>query len=98
MCGIAGYVGTELPESARAALVRGSQQWRLDPLLPKLRGMFPFAVWDQPRRPLSLVRDRLGVKPLIYTVRNGCLAFASTVRALRQAGLAGEIDATAVTE
>jgi asparagine synthase (glutamine-hydrolysing) len=79
-------------------LLRGYQQWGLDVLAPKLRGMFAFAVWDQPRRTLSLVRDRLGVKPLIYTRRNGNLAFASTVSALRQAGLAGEIDATAVTE
>jgi asparagine synthase (glutamine-hydrolysing) len=79
-------------------LVRGYQQWGIDSLVSKLRGMFAFAVWDQPRRSLWLVRDRLGVKPLIYTVRNGCLAFASTVRALREAGLTGGIDSTAVTE
>ena len=79
-------------------LVRGYEQWGLDTLVRKLRGMFAFAVWDEPRRTLSLVRDRLGVKPLIYTARHGCLAFASTVRALRQAELAGEIDPRAVSE
>ena len=79
-------------------LVRGYQQWGLDTLVPKLRGMFAFAIWDQARRTLWLVRDRLGVKPLIYTTRNGTLAFASTVRALRQAGLTGEIDTKAITE
>ena len=79
-------------------LVRGYQQWGIDRLVEKLRGMFAFAVWDQARRTLWLVRDRLGVKPLIYTARSGSLAFASTVRALRQAGLAGEIDPAAVAE
>jgi asparagine synthase (glutamine-hydrolysing) len=79
-------------------LVRGYEQWGIDALVSKLRGMFAFAIWDQRRRTLSLVRDRLGVKPLIYTTKNGALAFASTVRALRQAGLAGEIDTTAVAE
>jgi asparagine synthase (glutamine-hydrolysing) len=45
------------------------------------------------------VRDRLGVKPLVYAARReGTLAFASTVRALRRGGFAGEIDERAVTE
>ncbi len=79
-------------------LLRGYGEWGIDALVEKLRGMFAFAVWDQPRHTLFLVRDRLGVKPLIYTARNGCIAFASTVRALHQAGLAGEIDAAAVSE
>ena len=79
-------------------LVRGYQQWGIGALVPKLRGMFAFAIWDQPHRTLSLVRDRLGVKPLIYTTHNGALAFASTIRALHQAGLTGGIDSTAVAE
>lgn len=79
-------------------LLRGYQQWGIDVLVPKLHGMFAIAVWDETRRALTLVRDRLGVKPLIYTIRNGCLAFASTVRALRQAGLTGDLDPTAMNE
>jgi asparagine synthase (glutamine-hydrolysing) len=79
-------------------IVRGYQEWGIDALVSKLHGMFAIAVWDERRRTLTLVRDRLGVKPLIYTARNGCLAFASTVRALRQAGLAGDIDPTAISE
>jgi hypothetical protein len=40
----------------------------------------------------------LGVKPLAYCVRNGEIAFASTVAALRAAGFGGEIDPQAVLE
>lgn len=79
-------------------LVRGYQQWGIDQLAPKLRGMFAFAVWDNRCRKLFLVRDRLGVKPLIYCAQDGRLAFASTVTALRAAGLADEIDPQAVLE
>ena len=44
------------------------------------------------------MRDRLGVKPLVYAVSDGQLAFASTVRALRLGGFVGEIDEQAVAE
>ena len=60
--------------------------------LARLRGMFAFALWDDRKRTLFLVRDRLGVKPLVYSYQNGQIAFASTVRALRAAGFADEID------
>jgi asparagine synthase (glutamine-hydrolysing) len=79
-------------------LVRGYEQWGIDDLVKRLRGMFAFAIWDERRKTLNLVRDRLGVKPLIYAVKNGRIGFASTVTALRAAGLAGEIDSQAVLE
>src|SRR5687768_15156683 len=67
-------------------LVHGYRQWGIDALLPKLRGMFAVGIWDNPRRTLTLVRDRLGVKPLVYAIRDGQLAFASTITALHAAG------------
>lgn len=79
-------------------LVRGYREWGIDPLVARLRGMFAFGIWDHPRCTLTLVRDRLGVKPLAYCARNGEIAFASTVGALRAAGLGGEIDPQAVLE
>jgi len=79
-------------------LVHGYQQWGIDRLVSRLKGMFAFGLWDEATRTLFLVRDRLGVKPLAYSVRDGRLAFASTVRALREGGFAEEIDAQAVAE
>ncbi|MGH9559066.1 MAG: asparagine synthase (glutamine-hydrolyzing), partial [Bryobacteraceae bacterium] len=79
-------------------LVHGYSHWGIDELVSRLHGMFAFALWDQRARKLFLVRDRLGVKPLIYSMRDGRLGFASTVRALRSGGFGGEIDPRAVLE
>ncbi|NLX74167.1 MAG: asparagine synthetase B, partial [Bacteroidales bacterium] len=51
-------------------------------------GMFAIAVWDIQERKLTLVRDRMGVKPLYYSHQNGHLIFSSEVRALLASGLA----------
>lgn len=79
-------------------LLHGYVHWGIDGLLHRLRGMFALGLWDNRRGSLFLVRDRLGVKPLYYTVSGDTIAFASTARALRSAGLASEIDPQAVAE
>ncbi len=48
----------------------------------RLRGMFAFSIFDQSRRHLFIVRDHFGQKPLYYSFSNGCIWFASQVRAL----------------
>ena len=63
-------------------ILRGYEAWGLEGLLPKLRGMFAFAILDWNKREVFLVRDRMGLKPLIYTTANGGLAFGSLVRAV----------------
>src|SRR5689334_2157102 len=79
-------------------LLHGYDAWGLDKLLERIRGMFAFALWDDRKRTVFLVRDRLGVKPLLYSAQNGQLAFASTARALRAGGFASEIDDLAIAE
>ena len=79
-------------------LLHGYRRWGIDGLVARLRGMFAFGLWDNPNRTLYLVRDRLGIKPLLYAARNGSIAFASTVRALRAAGWAGDLDQDALAE
>jgi asparagine synthase (glutamine-hydrolysing) len=80
-------------------LLHGFREWGIDGLVARLRGMFAFALWDERTRRAFLVRDRLGVKPLLYARRpDGALVFGSTVPALRGAGMAGELDADAVSD
>jgi asparagine synthase (glutamine-hydrolysing) len=50
----------------------------------KMRGMFAFAIWDDKRKTLLLARDRLGIKPLFYTMTDGRFAFGSELKVLLQ--------------
>lgn len=52
--------------------------------LEPLRGMFAFAVWDKKLRRLFLARDRLGIKPLFYSLSKHGIAFASELRTLME--------------
>lgn len=79
-------------------LLHGFRQWGIDELTRRIAGMFAFAIWDDRSRELFLVRDRLGVKPLVFAAHGQQVAFASTARALRAAGLGGELDAQAVMD
>ena len=66
-------------------------------LVHRLRGMFAFALWDERRQRLLLVRDRLGIKPAYYRVLPDGVVFASELKSLHAAGLVdGDLDAGAV--
>ena len=56
-------------------------------MLNRLNGMFTFAIWDKLEKKLTLVRDRMGVKPLYYSFYNETLYFASEQKALFTAGV-----------
>ena len=61
--------------------------------LPRLNGMFHFAIWDNQERMLTLARDHVGIKPLYYAVvpgtarERGSFIFASEVKAILASGL-----------
>ena len=76
-------------QSDTEVILHGYEEWGIEGLLAKLRGMFAFGLYDS-RRGLILARDRMGIKPLYYFVqeKTGLLIFASEVKALLRSGLA----------
>ncbi|HEY4628555.1 MAG TPA: asparagine synthase (glutamine-hydrolyzing) [Flavobacterium sp.] len=56
-------------------------------MLNRLNGMFAFAIWDKIEKKLTVVRDRMGVKPLYYSFYNETFYFASEQKALFSAGI-----------
>lgn len=62
-------------------ILHAFEQWGID-CLHKFRGMFAIALWDVAKQELWLVRDRMGVKPLYFSIHDGRLTFASEIKAL----------------
>ncbi len=62
-------------------LLHGYEEYGPD-LVKKLRGMYAFCVWDKVEKTLFCARDMFGIKPFYYAQMNGCLLFASEVKAL----------------
>ena len=61
-------------------LLHGYEQWGKD-LLPRLRGMFAFAIWDRSAQTLFCARDHFGIKPLYYyQAEDGTLLFGSEIK------------------
>lgn len=66
-------------------LVEAMSRWGVERTLDRVDGMFAFAVWDSTLRQVTLVRDRLGEKPLYYgTLPHGEVVFGSSVDSLRR--------------
>jgi asparagine synthase (glutamine-hydrolysing) len=57
------------------------QQYGID-FINRLNGQFAIAIWDNRKKELILIRDRVGIRPLFYTIRNKELYFASEIKAL----------------
>jgi len=73
-------------------------EWGLEAAIPRFNGQFAIALWDRQARRLSLVRDRLGVKPLYYGWMGKVFLFGSELKALRaHPAFTPEIDRQALT-
>ena len=79
-------------------VLRAYEHWGAD-CLPRLRGMFAFAIWDGRRRRLLLARDRLGIKPLYYVQQGDLFAFASEPKALlAHPAISARVDPSALAD
>lgn len=79
-------------DSDAEVLLASFAEWDHD-CLPRLNGMFAFAIWDNKERRLTLARDHVGIKPLYYALlpannrRPGTLLFGSEIKAILASGL-----------
>jgi asparagine synthase (glutamine-hydrolysing) len=62
-------------------ILHAFEEWGID-CVQKFRGMFAIALWDAKKRQLWLIRDRIGIKPLYYSIHHGRITFASEIKAL----------------
>jgi asparagine synthase (glutamine-hydrolysing) len=62
-------------------ILHAYQHWGID-MISRLRGMFAIAILDLRIKKLWLIRDRMGLKPMVYSCIDGNLAFGSTVRSV----------------
>ena len=79
--GDAGWRGTSDTETLLLGYARWGRQ-----LLDRLKGMFAFVIYDHARQELFVARDRLGIKPLYYTLDGGSFRLASEVKVLTGSG------------
>ncbi len=63
-------------------IVHAYEEWGIEALLRKLRGMFTFAIYDTKSQRLIIARDRLGIKPIYYSHNNDTVIFASEIKAI----------------
>jgi asparagine synthase (glutamine-hydrolysing) len=63
-------------------VVHGYEQWGIDGLVGRIEGDYAIGLWDAKKEALFLIRDRIGVKPLYFTMPDGQIMFASEIKAL----------------
>ena len=68
-------------QSDTESILHAYEEWG-ESCVDRLRGMFAFAVWDEPRRRMFLARDAAGVKPLYWTETGDRRLFASEIKSL----------------
>ena len=78
-------------------ILEGAAVWGIEEMVRRLWGMFAFALWDRKKRALTLVRDRVGIKPLFWGRFGDLIVFGSEMKALlAHGGWAPELNRNAV--
>ncbi len=67
-------------------ILSGFDRWGVESTIQKMNGMFAIAVWDTREQELTLVRDRVGIKPLYYAFSDKGLLFASELSSIEACG------------
>ena len=67
-------------------IINAYKEWGCD-CFSMFNGMFALAILDKKKNQLILARDHAGIKPLYYSIENGCLYFASEIRAFKKINL-----------
>ena len=76
-----GFNQWKTDHSDTEVILHAYERWGIE-ALHKFRGMFAFGLWDERNKELWLVRDRIGIKPLYYSIHHGRITFASEIKAL----------------
>ena len=77
-----GYKISWRGHSDTEVLVNAIEVWGLEKTLNSLIGMFAFGLFDKDKKELYLVRDRIGEKPLYYSVIGNSIVFGSELKAI----------------
>lgn len=92
-----GNLGPWKGSSDTEVILEACEAWGVEETCKKLIGMFAFALWDRKECQLSLVRDRLGIKPLYWGMQNQVLFFGSQIKSFtKHPAFSPEIDRQAL--
>jgi asparagine synthase (glutamine-hydrolysing) len=79
------YGCTFKTQSDTEVILKAYAHWGVE-AFEYFNGMFAFAIWDEKKQQIILARDHAGIKPLYYYLEEGCLYFASEIRAFHCSG------------
>lgn len=72
-------------------ILKAYEEWGTG-CLSRFNGMWAFCIWDGRKKELFCARDRLGVKPFYYYLKNGTFIFSSEIKSILAAGVAAKED------
>ena len=78
-------------------IVEGFRHWG-ESVVGRLNGIFAFVIWDRQERRVFAARDRLGIKPLCWAIKDGALIVSSTLEPFEVLKGFKEIDPVAVRD